>query len=589
MQTPNASYPSVPPHAPSTRNGTLYLLLLPSKNPLQSPSPPYPFHPAPPSNTSYAPQNSAFSTPSLRYTEKKTPPAHAKHQTHAGTGPVRGPSRLFARREPPQPPPPPSSHTDNDREDAMSAIGSGSTTVIDTKRTLDLSPVKIVKAPDGLQPPPSLFSRFSPRPIATPPSFARFGVVFPTATTNVDLQTNDDQVLLTSESTHAANVHRASFDSHSLTVSACSDNKAQRQYPAVQTTNGGAAAGWEEGRSTEVGGGVGCAGAASETRERDLGLTVLASIDRTRYPASPPRRPPPDPSYPPSETTARYPTPTRLESNGADAPRRLSSIPLWFAAWKTNKSTAAVWQESCTRRLVYQHLLSTLPSQARLNAQCFASRRSLRQLRFVDLGRKSSKTNTAVSSINASSPPTSQLCHLHHVLLAVHKVTPHAAFLYNTPRRPPPNRVYRLKLNASASNVRVSLVGIYLTRNRILFLAAQRTASLRHDDQTHASLINRLLRSYIHSNLYAQADKLISKTTSLPAASNPQLARYSMRTARSSPQLPLEKQVSGFLHCQEKKVESVVLLYEDSKSPPISSSSKSPLLYFFCQFLILHN
>ncbi|KAK7044639.1 proteasome regulatory subunit C-terminal-domain-containing protein [Favolaschia claudopus] len=57
-------------------------------------------------------------------------------------------------------------------------------------------------------------------------------------------------------------------------------------------------------------------------------------------------------------------------------------------------------------------------------------------------------------------------------------------------------------------------------------LAAQRTASLRHDDETHASLINRLLRSYIHSNLYAQADKLISKTTFPPAASNPQLARY---------------------------------------------------------------
>ncbi|KAK7039514.1 PCI domain-containing protein [Favolaschia claudopus] len=65
-----------------------------------------------------------------------------------------------------------------------------------------------------------------------------------------------------------------------------------------------------------------------------------------------------------------------------------------------------------------------------------------------------------------------------------------------------------------------------LSDARPLFLAAQRTASLRHDDETHASLINRLLRSYIHSNLYAQADKLISKTTFPPAASNPQLARY---------------------------------------------------------------
>lgn len=59
-----------------------------------------------------------------------------------------------------------------------------------------------------------------------------------------------------------------------------------------------------------------------------------------------------------------------------------------------------------------------------------------------------------------------------------------------------------------------------------LFLAAQRTASLRHDDETQASLINRLLRSYLHYNLYDQADKLVSKTTFPPSAGNPQYARY---------------------------------------------------------------
>jgi 26S proteasome regulatory subunit N3 len=55
---------------------------------------------------------------------------------------------------------------------------------------------------------------------------------------------------------------------------------------------------------------------------------------------------------------------------------------------------------------------------------------------------------------------------------------------------------------------------------------AQRTASLRHDDETHASLINRLLRNYIHYSLYDQADKLVSKTTFPTSAGNPQLARY---------------------------------------------------------------
>lgn len=59
-----------------------------------------------------------------------------------------------------------------------------------------------------------------------------------------------------------------------------------------------------------------------------------------------------------------------------------------------------------------------------------------------------------------------------------------------------------------------------------LFLAAQRTAALRHDDETLASLINRLLRSYIHYALYDQADKLVSKTTFPVSAANPQFARY---------------------------------------------------------------
>ena len=63
----------------------------------------------------------------------------------------------------------------------------------------------------------------------------------------------------------------------------------------------------------------------------------------------------------------------------------------------------------------------------------------------------------------------------------------------------------------------------YLVR---LFLAAQRTASLRHDDEAQAALINCLLRSYISYNLYDQADKLVSKTTFPTSASNAQFARY---------------------------------------------------------------
>ncbi len=54
----------------------------------------------------------------------------------------------------------------------------------------------------------------------------------------------------------------------------------------------------------------------------------------------------------------------------------------------------------------------------------------------------------------------------------------------------------------------------------------KRTASLRHDDETQASLINRLLRSYLHYSLYDQADKLISKTNFPTSAPNSQYARY---------------------------------------------------------------
>ena len=46
-----------------------------------------------------------------------------------------------------------------------------------------------------------------------------------------------------------------------------------------------------------------------------------------------------------------------------------------------------------------------------------------------------------------------------------------------------------------------------------LLLAAQRTASLRHDDESLSTLINLLLRNYLAYDLHSQADKLVSKTT----------------------------------------------------------------------------
>jgi 26S proteasome regulatory subunit N3 len=69
-------------------------------------------------------------------------------------------------------------------------------------------------------------------------------------------------------------------------------------------------------------------------------------------------------------------------------------------------------------------------------------------------------------------------------------------------------------------------LGGILPDARPLFLAAHKTAGLRHDDETLASLTNRLLRSYLESGLYSQAAILISKTTFPTSATNPQFCRY---------------------------------------------------------------
>ncbi|KAG0263996.1 26S proteasome non-ATPase regulatory subunit [Actinomortierella ambigua] len=65
-----------------------------------------------------------------------------------------------------------------------------------------------------------------------------------------------------------------------------------------------------------------------------------------------------------------------------------------------------------------------------------------------------------------------------------------------------------------------------LAEIRGTLLSAQRTATLRRDDDTQSTLINLLLRNYFHYNLYEQADKLVSKTTFPENASNNQLARF---------------------------------------------------------------
>ncbi|WRT66189.1 uncharacterized protein IL334_003142 [Kwoniella shivajii] len=58
------------------------------------------------------------------------------------------------------------------------------------------------------------------------------------------------------------------------------------------------------------------------------------------------------------------------------------------------------------------------------------------------------------------------------------------------------------------------------------FLAIRQTASLRKDETLEVTVINLLLRSYLASQQYDQADKLIAKTTFLGAANQAQTVRW---------------------------------------------------------------
>ncbi|XP_043910970.1 26S proteasome non-ATPase regulatory subunit 3 [Protopterus annectens] len=59
-----------------------------------------------------------------------------------------------------------------------------------------------------------------------------------------------------------------------------------------------------------------------------------------------------------------------------------------------------------------------------------------------------------------------------------------------------------------------------------------RTATLRHDADGQATLLNLLLRNYLHYNLYDQAEKLVSKSVFPEQANNNEWARYLFYTGR---------------------------------------------------------
>ncbi|EJD51211.1 diphenol oxidase-A2 [Auricularia subglabra TFB-10046 SS5] len=93
------------------------------------------------------------------------------------------------------------------------------------------------------------------------------------------------------------------------------------------------------------------------------------------------------------------------------------------------------------------------------------------------------------------------------------------------------HRLNRRSLDVLAARIWFSLGRAYelngnLADARPRLLAAQRTASLRRDDESLATLINLLLRNYLAYDLHSQADKLVSKTTFPESAGSAQLARH---------------------------------------------------------------
>ena len=81
-------------------------------------------------------------------------------------------------------------------------------------------------------------------------------------------------------------------------------------------------------------------------------------------------------------------------------------------------------------------------------------------------------------------------------------------------------------------HARVHEVTDRLADVRELLLGALRSATLRRQEESQATLINLLLRNYIHFSMYDQADKLVSKSTFPDAASNGEWARHLYYLAR---------------------------------------------------------
>nr|GEV06544.1 probable 26S proteasome non-ATPase regulatory subunit 3 [Tanacetum cinerariifolium] len=87
-------------------------------------------------------------------------------------------------------------------------------------------------------------------------------------------------------------------------------------------------------------------------------------------------------------------------------------------------------------------------------------------------------------------------------------------------------------------------------------LALHRVATLRHDELGQETLLNLLLRNYLHYNLYDQAEKLRSKVPRCEAHSNQQFCRYLFYLG---------------------KIRTIQLEYTDAKESLLQAARKAPV------------
>ncbi|OWM74950.1 probable 26S proteasome non-ATPase regulatory subunit 3 [Punica granatum] len=87
-------------------------------------------------------------------------------------------------------------------------------------------------------------------------------------------------------------------------------------------------------------------------------------------------------------------------------------------------------------------------------------------------------------------------------------------------------------------------------------LALHRIATLRHDELSQETLLNLLLRNYLHYNLYDQAEKLRSKAPRFEAHSNQQFSRYLFYLG---------------------KIRTIQLEYTDAKESLLQAARKAPI------------